>query len=98
MPTNCEPKTALFPADTQWCQNLLRIKVQLKVICAAGTPIYEEVITNDHLLDSDGIHHDYCKDTNTSPRYPKTSLAHAHGDFIRDLIARLERLQMRGIL
>lgn len=98
VPVDCQPKTALFPADAQWCHNLLKIKVRLMITGSCGQIVYEEVITSDHVLDRDGQHHDYCHNTNLSPNYPMTPLAQAHGNFTRDLVVRLERLQLKGIL
>lgn len=97
-PIEIEPKSALFPADSYRCPTRLRIKARLKIVSCNGTIIHDETITSDHVLDDDGKHYDYCRYNNQSLKYPCTPLAHAHGDFIRDLLARLDRLQQRGML
>lgn len=98
LPFEKGPKTALFPADAHRCLNVLHIKARIKIVSCTGEMIYNETIASDHVLDEDGLQYDYCRYHNCSMGYSETPLAHAHGDFIRDVLARLDRLQQRGLL
>ncbi len=98
IPFESQPKTALFPGDAHRCLNVLKIKARMTVMCCCGSVVHEEVINSDHVLDFDHLQYDYCRYSNRSLSYPLTPLAHAHGDFIRDLYARIVRLHQRGML
>lgn len=97
-PLETGPKTALFPGDAHRCLNVLKIKARLVIYGCTGVVVYEEVLNSDHVLDFDHLQYDYCRYTDRSNSYPLTPLAHAHGDFIRDLYARIVRLHQKGML
>ena len=92
------PKSALFPAESHRCLNVLKIKARLMIYGATGGIVYDEVINSDHVLDMDHLQYDYCRYTDKSMCYPMTPLAHAHEEFIKDLYARIVRQHQKGML